>query len=126
MKERPLDPELAPAMVQAIQAYIKSRLSQNQSGNQNGGKGRRRRNNKGGQNNQGNQGNLPKHCQYCQKKGHGQVECFKRKNDKAPCYNVKGEPFYPQGEEAGPKVNAPVQNAKPAEVRQGSDFPGWV
>ena len=121
MGDRPLDAELAPATVQAIDALINKRLN----GNQNGGGGRRRRNNnKGGQNAQ--QGNQPKHCQYCQKKGHGQVECFKRKNDKAPCYNVKGEPFYPQGEEAGAKVNAPIQGAKPAEVSQGSDFRGWV
>jgi len=125
MGDRPLDGELAPATVQAINALINKQLAGNQNGGFSGG-GRRRRNNnnKGGQNNQ--QGNLPKHCQYCQKKGHGQVECFKRKNDKAPCYNVKGEPFYPQGEEAGAKVNAPIQNAKPAEVSQGSDFRDWV
>jgi hypothetical protein len=70
---------------------------------------------------QNNQPNLPKKCNYCHKTGHNTVDCFKRKEDKAPCYTAKGEAFFPEGEQ-GTKVN----QKSDSETGKGSDFPTWV
>jgi disulfide oxidoreductase YuzD len=72
---------------------------------------------------QGNQSGQPKKCNYCHKTGHSTVDCFKRKEDKAPCYTAKGEAFYPEGEQS-PKVNQKAETEPGSE--KGSDFRGWV
>ena len=71
-----------------------------------------------------------KKCNYCGKFGHGAIDCYSRKNDNAPCYNGKGEPYFPKGETFGGqqgsthsgsfKLAAPLPTAKP------KDFPQWV
>ena len=35
-----------------------------------------------------------KQCTYCQKTGHGQDDYYARKNNKAPCFNSKGDPYF--------------------------------
>ena len=119
---------MAPFLIAALEENSKLKKAQvaaqnGPTGGQGGGRNRRRRNNQNNQqsgNQAGNGQTGPKTCSYCQKKGHGQLDCFKRKNDKAPCINVRGEPFYPQGEESG------RTNVNQAQVREGSDFPNWV
>ena len=34
-------------------------------------------------------------CSHCQRTGHGVIDCFKRIEDELPCYNQKGEPYFP-------------------------------
>ena len=123
---------MAPFLIAALEENNKLKKAQvaaqnGPTGGQGGGRNRRRRNNQNNQQsgnqsggNSSNGSNAPKTCSYCQKKGHGQIDCFKRKNDKAPCINVRGEPFYPQGEETG------RTNVSQAQVREGSDFQNWV
>ena len=123
---------MAPYLIAALEENNKLKKAQvaaqnGPTGGQGGGRNRRRRNNQNNQSsgnqsggNSSNGSNGPKTCSYCQKKGHGQIDCFKRKNDKAPCINVRGEPFYPQGEETG------RTNVSQAQVREGSDFQNWV
>ena len=72
---------------------FKKKKNQNQ-GNQSG------QNNAGG----GAANKVVKQCTYCGKKNHGQLTCFKRKGDKAPCINANGEPYWPKEDEA--KANA--------------------
>ena len=95
-------------MVMQRMGNFKNNNNQNNRKNNNNKK-------KSGGNQNPNSNNLPKKCNYCQKKGHGTIECFKRKEDKAPCYNAKGEAFYPEGESAS-KVNE----------TPGSVFRAWV
>ena len=104
-----------------------------QGGPNGGGPNSNKKKKKGGNNsNNGNQSNAPKKCNYCHKTGHSTLDCFKRKEDKAPCYNVKGEAFYPEGEQ--PKINQSsdleeTHPGKPKEERgptKGSDFHEWV
>ena len=67
-----------------------------------------------------------KQCTYCRKTGHGQEDCYSRKNDKAPCLTTKGDPYYPSSDAdwKGP----PNRSTKPAApiVSKGQDFPHWV
>ena len=97
--------------VKKLRSKVEGSNNQNQTNN-----GRRNNNNK--RNNGSN--NASKMCNYCHKKGHGTIDCFKRKNDKAPCYNNKGEPYYPEGEQAG-------SNAQQTDAGQkGPGFRPWV
>ena len=67
-----------------------------------------------------------KQCTYCQKTEHGQDDCYARKNDKAPCFNSKGDPYFPKSyaDWKGP----PTGSARPAApiVSRGQGFPHWV
>jgi hypothetical protein len=91
----------------------------------------KKKKNQGNQNKQNNAGGntqtVVKQCTYCQKKGHGQVGCWKRKADKAPCINGNGEPYYPKEDEAKTNVGAtPPPQPTTGQSQGGSDFPGWV
>ena len=67
-----------------------------------------------------------KRCTYCQKTGHGQDDCFAQKNDKAPCYNSKGDPDYLKSDSY--RKGPPTGSARPAApiVSRGQGFPHWV
>jgi hypothetical protein len=39
-------------------------------------------------------------CSHCQRTGHGVVECFTRIENELPCYNQKGEAYYPPTDKA--------------------------
>jgi len=77
-----------------------------------------------------------KKCTYCQKPNHGQDECFSRIRDNAPCYNSKGEPYYPRNQ-ANKQVNHMGANqrnnrgtnpppSQPSTKASDQGFPGWV
>jgi len=104
------------------------RPQNNSQGKKNNGK----KKSGGGGQNSNSANNLPKKCNYCQKKGHGTIDCFKRKEDKAPCYNAKGEAFYPEGESPN-KINEQTNprghiavSTPDTQVPKGSDFHNWV
>ena len=67
-----------------------------------------------------------KQCTYCRKTGHGQEDCYSRKNDKAPCLTTKGDPYYPSSDAdwKGPPKRSTKQAAP--IVSRGQDFPHWV
>ena len=67
-----------------------------------------------------------KQCTYCLKTGHGQDNCYARKNDKAPCFDSKGDPYYPKSNAdwKGPNTGS-ARTAAPI-VSRGQDFPHWV
>ena len=86
-----------------------------------------RNQNRGKNNQSGNQGAKPKSqkkCLYCQKTGHGQLNCYARMNDKALCYDAKGDPYYPKSDAdyKGPGTSKPA--APVTSCNQG--FPHWV
>jgi disulfide oxidoreductase YuzD len=99
---------------------VSRKLSTRQTGN-NSANNQQSNNQKKKKKQQNNQPNLPKKCNYCHKTGHNTVDCFKRKEDKAPCYTAKGEAFFPEGEQ-GTKVNQESET----EPGEGSDFYGWA
>jgi hypothetical protein len=88
-----------------------------------------------GQNSNNPTGTKPKKkCTYCGKLGHGQEACFKRKNDNAPCYNGKGDPYFPASDGQS-NQQAPVRPAQvfaapmdtiPKETKDHQDFLEWV
>lgn len=116
----------------------------NNSNNKRKNNKKKNQQNQGASNNQANQGRAQdqtKSCTYCNQNGHGALTCFRRKNDKAPCINAKGEAFYPEGENAQPiyrrqpSSNAPNNEANTSNRQdhqpgqdqgRGQDFPGWV
>ena len=107
-------------------AKMKTQLENATQNRNNQGQGRRNNQKKN------NGSGTPKKCVYCNKNGHGMIDCFKRKNDKAPCYNAKGEAFYPEGEK--PQANVQEDNAvytpeanepRPAG-QKGPGFQSWV
>jgi hypothetical protein len=81
-------------LIQAVQA-IQKRQGQNATG---GSKG----NNRGsrGNNRNSNVDRSTLKCLHCNRTGHGMVECFKRIEDELPCYNQKGEPYFPASDKA--------------------------
>ena len=110
------------ATIQAIPTLIKQ-LEQDQAETQKGdnsGGGRQ------GRNHSQQPRDQAKYCQYCRQNGHGQLDCLKRKSDKAPCVNVRGESYYPANERSNHKTGRHTQTARSTEVRQGSDFHTWV
>ena len=67
-----------------------------------------------------------KQCSYCRKTGHSQEDCYSRKNDKAPCLTVKGDPYYPSSDaywKCPPSIS--TKQAAPI-LSKGQDFPHWV
>jgi hypothetical protein len=102
-------------LVSAVSRRLAPKPAGGNSGNNQQGNNQKK---KKKQNNQS--GQLMK-CNYCHKTGHSKVDCFKRKEDKAPCYTAKGEAFFPEGEQ-GTKVNQEVES----ESGKGSDFRTWV
>ena len=75
---------------------------------------------------QGTRPKSQKQCSYCRKTGHSQEDCYSRKNDKAPCLTVKGDPYYPSSDAdwKGPPSRSTKQAAP--IVSKGQDFPHWV
>ena len=67
-----------------------------------------------------------KQCSNCRKTGHSQEDCYSRKNDKAQCLTVKGDPYYPSSDAdwKGPPSRSTKQAAP--IVSKGQDFPHWV
>jgi hypothetical protein len=89
-------------------------------------------------------------CVHCNRTGHGVVECFKRIEDELPCYNQKGEAYYPASDKAKREEllqkkkktaavspvsdtastvteNPHAPTGQPTNTRtMGSVFPGWV
>lgn len=54
--------------------------------------------------NNGNRNNAPvdkSHlkCSHCQGKGHGVLDCIKRIDAHEPCYNDRGEPYFPASDQ---------------------------
>ena len=122
--------------VEALMSLVQKRfnLQRSNSGNNQNNQNSNKKKKKGGQ---GGQSGQVKKCTYCNKNGHGTIDCFKRKDDKAPCYNARGEPFYPEGESAkvstSPNLESPKKKeaSKPEETtetvpQKGSGFPGRV
>jgi hypothetical protein len=73
-------------MEQMMAMMMNTKFQQFKSENNFNKKKKKNQNNQGNQNNAGGNasGSTPKQCTYCQKKGHGQLTCWKRKGDKAP------------------------------------------
>ena len=67
-----------------------------------------------------------KKCNFCQKIGHCMDACIARQKDNAPCYNSKGEHYFPitdnQDTTRVPVPNKPVTPV----ISSGQDFPHWV
>ena len=69
-----------------------------------------------------------KQCTYCRKTGHGQDDCYACKNDKAPCFNSKGDPYYPKSDAdwKGPPTDQqdqpPLSYPKARVFPTGSEF----
>jgi hypothetical protein len=110
---------------------MNNKFQQFKSENNNSNKKKKKnQNNQGNSNNAGGNasGSAPKQCTYCNKKGHGQIACWKRKGDKAPCIDAHGVAFFPKEDDA--KTNAgsapPPQPTPTGQSQGGSDFPGWV
>ena len=67
-----------------------------------------------------------KQCSYYKKTGQGQDDCYTHKNDKAPCFTSKGDPYYPRYDTDWKGLA--TGSTKPAApiVSRGQDFPHWV
>lgn len=75
---------------------------------------------RGGRNNGGNnRNNAPVDksqlkCSHCQGKGHGVLDCFKRIDAHEPCYNNRGEPYFPASDQEKRDNRRKVNQAQPA------------
>ena len=105
-------------IISAIDPYMKKNFNM---GNRNQNKGKQ---NQSGSDNNGAKPKSQKKCTYCGKTGHGQLDCFARKNAKAPCYDPKGDPYYPKSDAdyTGPGTSKPA--APVTSCNQG--FPHWA
>ena len=74
-------------------------------------------------------------CLHCQKNGHGIADCFQRIKNQEPCYNQKGEPYFPASDkEWAAKLKdrqntsiATVSSVKPAPLSdQPEPQPGHI
>ena len=136
-------------LINAMQRRMNS--GNNQSGGNKTQGGNKKNNNQKKKGGKSTRASGPKKCLYCNKTNHGIIDCYKRKDDKAPCYNAKGEPFYPE-EKTGPtqqvsatKMQTPRTPESYASIspevyrktiqqdssegtgpQEGSDFPSWV
>ena len=62
----------------------------------------------------GKETNPDKKCTFCNKFGHRAETCYTPQTDIAPCYNTKGELFYPKGENPGTSSGPANNGFKPA------------
>lgn len=87
--------QISPDMESAIEAILQKRGFPNKFQNQQNSSARSSNN----QNNQSNQDNKSQiKCLFCQKPGHNQYKCYRRKQLKMPCIGKDNEPFFPKGE----------------------------
>jgi hypothetical protein len=78
-------------IIQAVQKRQNQNASRGSRGNNRGSRGNNRNSNI-------DRSTLK--CLHCNRTGHGIVECFKRIEDELPCYNQKGEPYFPATDKA--------------------------
>jgi len=87
-------PQDTQTLAQQVEAILNKR-PQNNTQQFNSNSNYRKKNN-----NQSNKVDRSKlKCLYCNKNGHGPINCFKRIDNKDPCYNQKGEPYFPASDE---------------------------
>ena len=55
-------------------------------------------------------------CLHCQKNGHGIVDCFQRIRNQEPCYNQKGEPYFPASDKEWAAKLKDKQNSSVASI----------
>ena len=139
------DPELV-AAVQRLQ----TKWGQGGSRPANQGNNKNNQKKKSGNQNKSEGNKSDKKCTHCNKNGHGVVECFKRIREGAPCFNSKGEPYYPASDKTSPhapkvntsdvtettlKANTQGEELPTATRQEGGlkteknhkeDFPAWV
>jgi len=131
-----------PELVAAVQRLQKKWGQGNQTAQSNNTRNKK----KSGNQNKSDGNKADKKCTHCNKTGHGVVECFKRIREGAPCFNTKGDPFYPTSDKTSPhapKVNtngppmekshnqaAPTKDSPKDSGKEGGlekkDFPAWV
>jgi len=132
---------LAQEMLQHLQGPIIDMIRKETQGrhqqNQGSGKGKGKGKNSNSYGNQNGSVDMnKKKCTYCQKLNHGQDECFSRIRDNAPCYNSKGEAYYPRNQN-NKQVNNMGSNqrnnrgtnpqpSQPSTKASDQGFPGWV
>jgi len=128
-----------PELIAAVQNFQRKKWGQGPQAAQNNNN---RSQKKSGKQNKSDSNKADKKCNHCNKMGHGVVECFKRIREGAPCFNTKGDPFYPASDKTSPhapkvNTNSSVNPVAPAKDQPSTntgkegglekkDFPAWV